>query len=94
MSSKLCEFISFKTKICLPASELSVHNGLKDQFHIWEDLPGTVASSFVMAELFRAEHDWEELMGTRNAATEEMSKTKVDEVRFFSSDSSHLANCS
>ena len=32
------------------------------------------------AELLRAENEWEELMVRRNAATEEMSETKVDEV--------------
>ena len=29
----------------------------------------------------KAEHDWEELMKARNGGTEEMSSTKVDEVR-------------
>ena len=33
--------------------------------------------------LQQAEHDWEELMAARNAATEKMSRTKVDEVRSF-----------
>ena len=43
-----------------------------------------------MAEVLQqAEHDWEELMAVRNAATEEMSRSKVDEVRSF-----HQTRCS
>merc|ERR1712037_861659 len=35
----------------------------------------------VMAEVLQqAEHDWEQLMAARNAATEEMSRSKVDEL--------------
>merc|ERR1712192_316656 len=34
-----------------------------------------------MGECLQAEHDWGELMKMRNAATEQMSSTKVDKVR-------------
>ena len=34
-----------------------------------------------MAEFLQAEHDWEELLKMRNAATEQMSSAEVDKVR-------------
>jgi len=39
------------------------------------------SSNTAMAEFFQAEHDWEELMKMRNAATEEMSSAELKMVR-------------
>ena len=40
------------------------------------------SSNTAMVEFFQqAEHDWEELMKMRNAATEQMSSAELDKVR-------------
>ena len=51
---------------------------MKEQRTMWK--------SFVFTFLIifgKAEDDWEDLMKVRNAATEQMSKKEVDQVRIF-----------